>query len=179
MYTPTTVTTVTYSPVVSPVPSPAPSTPSSSSSASTPTPVSSSISPQSEYTIKLLSGNEIAKCVATGSKMLVREMKQPSHTDSCDFPDLRFHVLHHNENRVEIIEAVKLQNNSITYQLLHLAPQSNLNTPKYHSNLILFTKLSKKFWNTYYSLKDKDKIIIKENPVIPNKKKVVVSSQLV
>jgi hypothetical protein len=111
--------------------------------------------------------------------MSVRVVNQPSHSDSYDFPDLKFHMLDYNENRVGIIEVVKLQDNSVTYQLLYLAPESNFDTPKYYSNVSLFTELSKKFRSAYYSLKDNDKIIIKPNPVTLNKKKVVVLSPLV
>jgi hypothetical protein len=106
--------------------------------------VSSSISPQSEYTIKLLDDNEIAMCVTTSSKISVKVVKQSSYTNSYDFSDLTFHVLHHNGYRLGIIEVVKLQDNSVTYQLLYLVPQSDFDTPKYYSNVSLFTELSKK-----------------------------------
>jgi hypothetical protein len=174
MYTQT--TTTTFSPEATPAPL-IPSTPSSSTSTPS-TPVSSRISPQSEYMIKLLSGNEIVRCITTNSKMSVKVVKQPSPADSYDFPDLRFHVLHHNGYQVGVIEAVKLQNNSVTYQLLHLVPESDFDTPKYYSNISLFTDLSKKLGNAYYSLQNKDKVVIKPNTINSNKKKLVVSSPL-
>jgi hypothetical protein len=81
-------------------------------------------------------------------------MERSSHTDSYDIPDLRFHVLHHYKDNVGIIEAVKSQDNSVTYHLVHLVPKSDFHTPKYYSYIDLFIELSKKFRGAYHSLKD-------------------------
>jgi hypothetical protein len=83
---------------------------------------------------------------------------------------LSFHALYHGGDLVGIIEVVN-SNNSVIYQLIHLAPESLFKIPNYYSHIKLFAELSKKF---EYNI-IKENLTLKPTSITPAKKKFTSS----
>jgi hypothetical protein len=80
-----------------------------------------SISPQGDFTIKVLNDNDGVIYNVT-SKQNVNLVNQPLSSINCDFPNLQFYPLYHSKHRIGIIEAVRWKSNSIIYHILYLNP---------------------------------------------------------
>jgi hypothetical protein len=116
--------------------------------------------------------------------MSTKLVEHLSSVENYDFPDLKFYTLEHKVFRLGIIEAFKLQDNSVNYQLLYVNSNPHRKIVNYYGNISLYTELSKKFRNTYNSLHNnlsaqtKKKLVHKVDIANSGKKKLIISSPL-
>jgi hypothetical protein len=124
----------------------------------------------------LKNGNLINRCNTNrNNNIAVREVKNPLPTDRYDFPNLSFHVLYHHKDLVGIIEVIT-QEEYVTFQLAHLAPESAF-PANYYNSIKLFAELSRKYQSVYKIFKES--IIPNPTSITPTKKKIYTSSPLV
>jgi hypothetical protein len=111
--------------------------------------LSTSISPQADFTINVLNGNDVV-IYNVNSKQNVDVVNQPLSKINCDFPNLQFHTLYHSKYRIGIIEAIRWKSDYDIYHLLYL-----YRTPvpiNYYNNRSLYEELSKKVQDEYNSI---------------------------
>jgi hypothetical protein len=85
-------------------------------------------------------------------------------------------MLYHDEDLIGIIELIA-NGVAVTFQLVHLAPESLFKIPHYYSHIKLFTELSKKLQTAYKIFKEN--VIPNPTSITPTKKKTYISSPLV
>jgi hypothetical protein len=139
--------------------------------------LSRSISPQGDFTIKVLNSNDVVIYNVT-SKQNVNLVNQPLSIINCDFPNLHFQTLNHSKYRIGIIEAVRGKSNFVIYHLLYLYP-----TPvpiNYYNNISLYNGLSKKVQYEYNSIHSNFSLLSKKKKDIKNSdiRNVLISSPL-
>jgi hypothetical protein len=124
----------------------------------------------------LKNGNIISRCFVTSTDLSVGRVNNPLPTDRYYFPHLNFHMLYHDEDLIGIIELIKNEV-AVTFQLVHLAPESLFKIPNYYSHIKLFSELSRKFQSAYNIIKES--LIPNPTSITPVKKKTYTSSPLV
>jgi hypothetical protein len=138
--------------------------------------LSTSISPQGDFTIKVLNSNDIAIYNVT-SKQNVDLVNQQLSNINYDFPNLQFYALYHGRHRIGIIEAVREKTNSVIYNLLYLYPAPD--PINYYNNISLYNELSKKVQDEYNSIHTNFSLLSKKKDFTNSSvRNVLISSPL-